>query len=109
MIVPCNKEITYTKFTKSRVSLRLHKRLGRFAVELHCGLSSIDETQFPAQPLNSPNSFPGSWRGLQERVLIGTLRSENGDGRENVAEKVAFFQPSSRLLIFSNVGESSKS
>lgn len=32
-------------------------------------------TQFPAQPLNSPASFPWSRRGPQERVLIAVKRS----------------------------------
>ena len=44
----------------------------------------------------------------------GTLRSEDGDGRENVAEKVnsrsfSFHRGYSKSLTLSNVGESSKS
>ena len=35
------------------------------------------------------------------RLIIRTLRSEDGDGRENVVEKV-FFQSSSRLLQVTN-------
>ena len=45
-------------------------------------------------------------------TLIGTLRSEDGDGRENVAEKVNscsfnLHRDYSKSLTFSNVGEPS--
>ena len=45
-------------------------------------------------------------------IQIGTLRSEDGDGRENVAEKVDSFsfnlyRDYSKSLAFSNVGEPS--
>ena len=45
---------------------------------------------------------------------IGTLRSEDGDGRQNVAEKVnsrsfGLHRGYSKSLTLSNVGESSKS
>ena len=47
---------------------------------------------------------------LFSSLILGTLRSEDGDGRENVAEKSesAFFQSSLRLVqvtTLSNVGE----
>ena len=47
---------------------------------------------------------------LFSSLVLGTLRSEDGDGRENVAEKSesAFFQSSLRLVqvtTLSNVGE----
>ena len=50
----------------------------------------------------------------QSEAIIGTLRSEDGDGRENVAEKVKLgsfnlHRDYSRSLTLSNVGEPSKS
>ena len=47
-------------------------------------------------------------------IILGTLRSEDGDGRENVAEKVnsrsfKLHRGHSKSLTLSNVGESSKS
>ena len=58
-------------------------------------------TQSPAQPFYS-----------LRLLLLGTLRSEDGDGRENVAEKVnsLSFNPHrdySESLTLSNVGEPS--
>ena len=46
------------------------------------------------------------------RVKIGTLRSEDGDGRESIAEKVnsrsfSLHRDYSKLLTLSNVGEPS--
>ena len=47
-------------------------------------------------------------------MIIGTLRSEDGDGRENVAEKVNsrsfnLHRSYSKSLTLSNLGEPSKS
>ena len=51
--------------------------------------------------------------GIYIRHLIGTLRSEDGDGRENVAEKANsrsfnLHRNYSKSLTLSNVGEPSK-
>ena len=51
---------------------------------------------------------------LTVHILIGTLRSEDGDGRENVVEKVNsrsfnLHRDNSKSLTLSNVGEPSLS
>ena len=51
---------------------------------------------------------------MSKSSIIGTLRSEDGDGRENVAEKVNsrsfnLHRNYSKSLTLSNVGEPSKS
>ena len=58
----------------------------------YCGGCYIEEVPKSGKPFSGFIS-----------ALLGTLRSEDGDGSENGAEKVfAFFQSSSRLLQVTN-------
>ena len=68
----------------------------------------------PDKVAASLSCFPVSFSALCLWGVLGSLRSEDGDGRENVAEKVNsrsfnLHRGYSKSLTLSNVGELSKS